>query len=138
MSKSTNCLPVEQANAYPYETAGINLLSTAKSRVSLSAGTTSRLSARGNKARNKNSQNDDWHDDVLQTASVLHEQIARIARVIYAIDGSSVVAMDDDVAIGRASTADSMAPSDRNKYSEDLHEILLKVCVALGVISLYL
>ena len=124
MSRSTNQLKID-----PREQIVADALDRpidSRNRVSLSAGTTSRLSMRSKKLNKRPNCSEDWHAEVLRTARVLHEQVAHMAEIMNKVgssetgncgDGDSIIDIDFE----------TLPPETKKYCAEGLKDILVKV-----------
>lgn len=119
MSKSTSQLRISELIGPHNVTA-----SEDANRLSLSAGTSSRLSGRNKIAlAKKTNVAGDWHDNILQTSRVLHEQTAHIAFLMSGINASEAVDSFGDSPV----LTSTLTPRTKATYAVDLRAIVSKV-----------
>ena len=83
---------------------------------------------KGKPTQRKLCNSEEWHADVLQTARALHEQIARIAELMNAVDSSDVEeSFDGNEEVSKNLGNGLLSKEIRQTCVDGLHEILLKV-----------
>lgn len=104
---------------------------TESNRVSLSAGTTFRLSTLNKLSLKRHNNNtEDWHTDVLQTARVLNEQLSHIAKMMKMVDPNALYSVVERNDSQNGSHSIDMSPELKNACSTGLNEILSKVRIS--------
>ena len=139
MSKSTNRLHDAIKENSVENSSGVK-------RVSLSAGTSTRLSLREKNCSPKKVGSEEWHANVLQTARILHDQIGHIAQLMNTVDNSDIESIDENEDSGRfQSTSGLLSPDVRKSCIDGLKEILAKVlcfnsneeCISVLTVLIY-
>lgn len=124
MSRSTNQLKSDSGEQIFAD--ALDLPADCRNRVSVSAGTNSRLSMRNNKMHKRFHYSGDWHAEVLQTARVLHEQIAHMAKIMNKVDSLETDSCGDDDSRSDVDI-ESLPPETRKYCTAGLKDILVKV-----------